>query len=107
MYLWLLPLLYDAGLIFIESKFTFSPNIQPVCLPQSILENTESLAHQSVTVVGWGRGNRNQHSGGIVQIDIAILPDNVCDQMYENAGDFKSRIRVEKELPNLIEPNQF
>ena len=74
----------------LDCKFTFSPSIQPVCLPKLILE-----APTSVTVVGWGRGNHDEHSAKIVGIDITITSDKECDLKYENAQDWKSKTRIE------------
>ena len=76
----------------LDCKFTFSPSIQPVCLPKLILEAPDLLA---VTVVGWGLGNNDEHSAKIVRIDITITSDKECDLKYENAQDWKSKTRIE------------
>ena len=79
----------------LDCKLTFSPSIQPVCLPKLILETPAPLAETFVTVVGWGRGNHDEHSAKIVRIDITITSDKECDLKYENAQDWKSKTRIE------------
>ena len=99
---------FDAALIFTKEQFRYGPDIQPICLPSLGHEELPpSLVGDSVTVVGWGRGDNDEHSGELVQIDVTLRSDHECDTKYNQSTTRRQRLQIKSELPRLLQPSQF
>ena len=95
---------FDAGLVFTKRPFVFSPKVAPVCLPPMGHEQMPAnLFGDSLTVVGWGRGLQDKHSGELVSIDVTINTKTECNTKYSQANTKRQRGQRQTELPNLLQ----
>ncbi|XP_063800559.1 ovochymase-2-like isoform X2 [Pseudophryne corroboree] len=77
------PLLmdFDIALIQLEEGYRFSPYIQPICLPEA-----HSMVEPSTLCVvsGWDLKRDEEKSKKLQQLEVAVLPDDICNDYYPN-----------------------
>ena len=99
---------FDVALIYLETKLTFSPTVQPICLPtQTNPVLPESMVGDAVTTVGWGRDNKDDFGKNITAVDVTIRASDECNYKYNNTNRRRDRLAVKVQLPSLLIRSQY
>ena len=83
-------------------------DVQPICLP-TITNHvfSDSMICDSLTIVGWGRDDRDVFGHELTSIDVTIRSNLECNYKYNGTGSRREKIRIQTQLPNLIMDSQF
>merc|ERR1712055_379380 len=73
----------DLALIKMPAPITFTPEIQPVCLP-SYAEGNDAFVGESVTLTGWGRSSDSASgiSEVLRKVDVTTISNEDCQAYY-------------------------
>ena len=100
-------LYFDLALFFLDDPFSFSPSLQPICLPTNSFPSLpETMLGDGVTTVGWGRDEADIVGEELTHIDVTIRSNEECNTKYSQT-DRRNRIRLRRELPNQLISSQF
>jgi len=101
-------LYFDLALFFLEDPFSFSPSLQPICLPTNYFPVLpQEMLGDAVTTVGWGRDDKNIFGEELNRIDVTIRSNKECNTKYDQITNNRTKIRLRQELPNLLISSQF
>lgn len=100
-------LYYDLALFFLKDSLTFSPTIQPICLPTMTYPSLpDKMVGYGLTTVGWGRDDQDVIGGELTQIDVTIRSNEECNTIYGRTSR-ANQIRLKKQLPDLLKTSQL
>jgi len=70
---------YDISILTLEEKVIFSNTVYPACLPS---DPSEQYAGQLGVITGWGRTEFGSPATYLQKLDVLILPNDQCQQIY-------------------------
>ncbi|XP_030369258.1 melanization protease 1 [Scaptodrosophila lebanonensis] len=77
---------HDIALLRLRSPVTFSPTIQPVCLPTESRLRNELFLGRSMVVAGWGRTETNATANIKQKALVGVVPTSQCHSKYSTQG---------------------
>jgi trypsin len=75
---------FDVAVLTVNETIQNGPNINPVCMSKTPVDNVNQLAGKLTTLTGWG-GTSQKHletSFGLMQVQLYVYQTGYCNYVY-------------------------